>query len=277
MSARWSTSTTYSVIPYDNSSSKKIDSTSEINYELTSGPIFQNAYIQTQHKVGFLPLWCLASNSRLKYGSLLLHKRTLKEMEGEWKHKNRDGKKANEYNKVCTTFCCYVCMHLHIDTSLVSEELLAAKKQTTQSLISQKSKYQLSLLQGRILICVMQFTWKFPSDWKRKQRCGECPGCTLGDCNICKIFLDKNRNWGSGLKKQYCRKRRCVRTVKNIDKVIFRLSQFRDEHGMLNMLDIYVLINGSCSFTTLKEWQSVWWRVCSGMTQCDLSKSQWRI
>ena len=35
-----------------------------------------------------------------KYGSLPLHKRAHKGMKGEWKHKNRVGKKANEYKKV---------------------------------------------------------------------------------------------------------------------------------------------------------------------------------
>jgi len=48
------------------------------------------------------------------YGSLPLLKRTRKEMKGEWRHKNRVGKKANEYKKVGTTF---LCVYLHIDTS----------------------------------------------------------------------------------------------------------------------------------------------------------------
>jgi len=52
---------------------------------------------------------------------------------------------------------------------------------------------------------------------------------------MCKFCLDKKRNGGRGLKKQCCVKRRCMHTAKNVDEVISRLSQFRDEHGILDM------------------------------------------
>ena len=71
-------------------------------------------------------------------------------------------------------------------------------------------------------------------DRKRKQRCGECPGCISKDCIECKFCRDKKKNGGAGLKKQCCVKRRCICTAKNeadIDNAISQLSQLQDKHG----------------------------------------------
>lgn len=45
---------------------------------------------------------------------------------------------------------------------------------------------------------------------RKRKRCGECDGCTLSDCGVCKFCLDMAKFGGTGKRKQCCAKRRCV-------------------------------------------------------------------
>lgn len=43
----------------------------------------------------------------------------------------------------------------------------------------------------------------------RKQRCGECPGCTATECGLCKFCLNMKKFGGAGTLKQPCVQRKC--------------------------------------------------------------------
>ena len=46
---------------------------------------------------------------------------------------------------------------------------------------------------------------------RRRQRCGDCEGCSVSDCGQCIDCFDMVKNGGSGTRKQACAKRRCAK------------------------------------------------------------------
>ncbi|TYZ66958.1 hypothetical protein PybrP1_012436 [[Pythium] brassicae (nom. inval.)] len=60
----------------------------------------------------------------------------------------------------------------------------------------------------------------------RVMRCGKCSGCTASDCMECGHCLDKKKYGGPGLRKQSCKRRKCVAR-----KVVL-LNQSKDDEAL---------------------------------------------
>jgi hypothetical protein len=66
----------------------------------------------------------------------------------------------------------------------------------------------------------------------RVMRCGECSGCTASDCMKCPHCLDMKKYGGPGLRKQTCKKRKCVAPkVVMLNQAKGGHEQYVDEHG----------------------------------------------
>ena len=49
---------------------------------------------------------------------------------------------------------------------------------------------------------------------RRRSRCGACEGCCQKDCGECDHCKDMKKFGGPGIRKQACRKRKCVQRIK---------------------------------------------------------------
>lgn len=118
------------------------------------------------------------------------------------------------------------CLGSQIAEEIRKEEKSSVKKVQQASLkphqdLSQGNQCKLILekVAKLLLICLGR---------KRKQRCGQCPGCNTRDCNECKYCLDKKKNGGPGIKKQCCIKRKCIRTAKAEADIKTSISRLQD-------------------------------------------------